>query len=317
MKQPYSRRHFLKQSALTAGALPLFSTDLLAQSRAADEGLPPIHIFSKHLQFLDYADMADAAANMGFKGVELTVRPEGHVLPERVENDLPKAVDALKKVGFSPDLMTTTVGDASEPISIRVLTTAARLGFGQYRTKWYPYPEKQTIPDAIKQFQQQLRGLGELNKSLHLTGCYQNHAGLWAGASIWELWQMLQTANPQFMGVQYDIRHAMVEGGMSWSNGLKLIHPHIKSLTMKDFVWAKKDGKWAVQDVPFGEGMVDFTTYFRLLKQYQVKVPITLHVEYPLGGADQGAKKLTISKNQVFEALKRDLNRLKELWLAA
>ena len=43
-----------------------------------------IHIFSKHLQFLIYKDMAEAAAEMGFDGIDLTVRPNGHVLPERV-----------------------------------------------------------------------------------------------------------------------------------------------------------------------------------------------------------------------------------------
>jgi L-ribulose-5-phosphate 3-epimerase UlaE len=30
-----------------------------------------------------------------------------------------------------------------------------------------------------------------------------------------------------------------------------------------------------------GEGMVDFKTYFKLLKQYRIMVPVTLHLEYP------------------------------------
>ena len=46
---------------------------------------------------------------MGFDGVDLSVRPEGHVLPEKVERDLPKAVEAIRKVGFSPFIMTTAV----------------------------------------------------------------------------------------------------------------------------------------------------------------------------------------------------------------
>ena len=59
-----------------------------------------IHIFSKHLQFLNYQDLAEAAAEMGFDGIDLTVRPKGHVLPERVESDMPKAVEAMRKVGL-------------------------------------------------------------------------------------------------------------------------------------------------------------------------------------------------------------------------
>lgn len=317
MENPYSRRDFLKQTILAAGALPLLSTAFPESASATNAALLDIHIFSKHLQFLNYADMAEVAAEMGFKGVDLTVRPDGHVKPDQVESELPKAVEALKKVGLAPNLMTTTVGDATDPVSVRVLKTAASLGFQYYRTKWYPYREKQTIPDSIQQFQQQLRGLGELNKSLNLIGCYQNHAGLLAGASIWELWQMLQTADPQYMGAQYDIRHATVEGGMSWAIGLRLIRSSIKSLTLKDFQWEKKNGHWVVQDVPIGEGMVDFIAYFRLLKHYNVRVPVSMHVEYPLGGVENGATRITIPQHEVFAAMKRDLARIKEFWQAA
>jgi hypothetical protein len=63
--------------------------------------------------------------------------------------------------------------------------------------------------------------------------------------------------------------------------------------------------------------MVDFNTYFRLLKQANVRVPISLHVEYPMGGAEHGATKLAIPQNELFAAMKRDLNRLKQLWAAA
>lgn len=318
MNQSYPRRHFLKQTALAAGTLPLVSMSELMNERSA--ALPKIHIFSKHLQFLNYADMADAAAAMGFDGVDLTVRPDGHVKPERVDDDLPQAADALKKVGLLPNLMTTAVGDATNPTDRRLLTTAAKLGFQAYRMKWYQYDQKQSIPEALQKFQQQIRTLSELNKNLNLTGCYQNHAGLLVGSSVWELWELLKTADTSFMGIQYDIRHATVEGGESWPNGLRLIQTYLKAITVKDFQWAKKPtaaGKWAVQDVPLGEGMVDFKRYFSLLKKSGWSMPVTLHIEYPVGGAEHGATKLSVPQNEVFAAMKRDLNRLKELWTAA
>ena len=312
-----SRRQFLKQTALVAGALPLASASFAASMGAAELPLPDIHIFSKHLQFLNYADMADAAASMGFNGVDLTVRPDGHVRPERVEDELPKAIDALKKAGMSPKLMTTVVGDATSATDIRVLKTASNAGIQQYRMKWYQYDEKKSIPDAIPGFQHQLKALGELNKSLNLIGCYQNHAGLLVGSSVWELWEILKTADSTYTGVQYDIRHATVEGGQSWPNGLRLLRPQIKSIALKDFRWSTKNGVTTVQDVPLGEGMVDVKTYFRLLKKYDLNVPVSLHIEYPTGGAEHGATKLSIPQKEVFVAMQRDLRRLKELWLSA
>ena len=52
--------------------------------------------------------------------------------------------------------------------------------------------------------------------------------------------------DPQYLGCQYDIRHAVVEGGYSWENGLRLIQPQINSLVLKDFVWKQVEGKWKV-----------------------------------------------------------------------
>jgi len=41
-----------------------------------------ISIFSKHLQWLDYKEMANVLSEVGFDGADLTVRPGGHVLPD-------------------------------------------------------------------------------------------------------------------------------------------------------------------------------------------------------------------------------------------
>jgi L-ribulose-5-phosphate 3-epimerase len=40
-----------------------------------------ICVFSKHLQWTDVKEAAAIARDIGFDGVDLTVRPGGHVLP--------------------------------------------------------------------------------------------------------------------------------------------------------------------------------------------------------------------------------------------
>lgn len=116
------------------------------------------------------------------------------------------------------------------------------------------------------------------------------------------------------MGVQYDIRHAVVEGGMSWKNGLNLIHPHIKILAVKDCIWLKKNGSWVVENVPMGEGMVDFKSYFKILKEFKIQVPVSLHYEYSMGGAEHGASSISTDKQIIFAHMKRDLMKLQQLW---
>ena len=311
-----SRRNFIKRSILAGSFIPFVhgAAQGSAPVKAPSASRLKVHVFSKHLQFLNYGEMAEAAAEIGFDGVDLTVRPKGHVVPERVESDLPKAVEAIRKAGLAHTMMTTAVEDASRSADKKLLETASKLGIKFYRMNWLSYPEKKSIPDAIAGFQQTIKDLGELNKKLRMTGCYQNHSGDRAGASIWELWDMVQKADYQYTGVQYDIRHAVVEGGLSWKNGLRLIQPHIKILALKDFVWAKKNGNYVVQDVPLGEGMVDFKTYFSLLKQYNINVPVSLHYEYPLGGAEHGGTEITVDRKVVFDAMRRDLRLLHELW---
>jgi hypothetical protein len=54
-----------------------------------------------------------------------------------------------------------------------------------------------------------------------------------------------------------------------------------------------------------------------LLKQYNIQLPITMHYEYPLGGAENGAKKLSISSQELLTAMKKDLTLFKQWWAEA
>ncbi len=55
-------------------------------------------------------------AESGFRAVDLTVRPDGHVLPERVEDDLPRAVETLRRSGLTVPMITTAITDANDPL---------------------------------------------------------------------------------------------------------------------------------------------------------------------------------------------------------
>ncbi|PCJ96074.1 MAG: endonuclease [Flavobacteriaceae bacterium] len=317
-KKVISRRKFNKLSATAIGSIPLtgFNSTLFKSTQKPKEDIE-ISLFSKHLQFLDYNEMSAAAAEMGFDGLDLTVRPKGHVLPERVVEDLPKVVSAMTKYGINPQMMTTNVWDISDIEQKTVLETSSKLGFTHYRTGWLKYPEDRAIEESQAIYGLQAKDLEGLNKKLGLIGCYQNHAGNHVGAPIWDMPTILEETNVENMGLQYDIRHAVVEGGSSWELGLRRIKPFIKSIVIKDFKWGQVDGKWKPVNTPLGKGMVDFNRYFLLLKKYQINVPVSLHLEYDLGGAEHGASKITIDKKDVFKQMSKDLMFLKETWKKA
>tara|TARA_R110002051_G_scaffold263759_2_gene323619 strand:+ start:49072 stop:50040 length:969 start_codon:yes stop_codon:yes gene_type:complete len=317
-KNAISRRNFTKLSAGVIGSIPFMGfPNIFFNSKPLTKGDIHISLFSKHLQFLDYNEMAAVTAEMGFNGVDLTVRPKGHVLPERVGDDLPRAVEAMKKYGMSPRMMTTNVWDITDAEQRKVLETASKLGLSHYRTGWLTYSEDIAISKSQALFAKEAQALSKLNTDLNLIGCYQNHAGNHVGAPIWDIPTILSASDANYLGCQYDIRHAVVEGGNSWELDLRLIEPFIKSIVIKDFKWGVVDGKWQPINTPLGEGMVDFNRYFSLLKKYKINVPISLHLEYDLGGAEHGAKEIIIDKKEVFAKMKKDLTFIRTAWESA
>lgn len=314
-----TRRAFLKKSLIAiAGA----SSGLHARGEvnpyAGATGIPPgrllsISVFSKHLQWLNYQEMADTAAGIGFDGIDITVRLDGHVAPERVETDLPVAVEAVKKAGLTVHMITTAIKSADEPHTEAILKTAGALGIPYYRMGWIGYDSKMSMTENESKIRLQLSRLAELNRKYNICGDYQNHSGSNFGSPVWDLAMALRELDPKWIGSQYDILHATVEGANSWPLGLNLLRSHIHTLDIKDFRWEKSNTGWKAQVVPLGEGMVDYQKYFSLLKEYNLKGPFSMHFEYPLGGAESGARKLTIPKEPVLGAMKRDIIKFRQM----
>src|ERR1019366_6931259 len=247
-----SRRSLLLASAslLSGAPAPAFGAD----EKAAPAKLK-VAIFSKHLRFLEGVRLADAAAEIGFDGIDLAVRQGGHVEPERVRQDLAPLVAIIRARGLEVPMLTTDIVDAETPHAADILGAMAELGVPYYR---------------------------------------------WGG---------LRYA----AGVNYDVGHATVEGGVGgWINSLRITGRYLKGVAIKDFRWEKGEhGDWQPRWTPLGEGMVHFPQFFREISALGFSGPLQLHFEYPLGGAEAGRTQITIDREQVLEAMKRDLQRLR------
>ncbi|MEQ8684461.1 MAG: sugar phosphate isomerase/epimerase family protein [Imperialibacter sp.] len=322
-----SRRSFLQKAGLASLTLPLGGYQLLKAAplpaRQPQEklsvlqpfrtvGKHKIGIFSKALQWTDLNQMADMVAESGFDGVDLTVRPGGHVEPERAKDDLPKYAEAMKKVGKEIVMITTAIDDADAPYTVEILETASKLGLGYYRMGWYKYDAQKSVADNLSFYAEKMKSLAELNKAYRIWGGYQNIAGANVGSPLWDLVQILQQVNSPWLGSQYDIRHAFVEGANSWPLGFDQLRPDIKTTVLKDFYWGKANGKWEIVNVPMGEGMVDFKNYFDKMKVLAPDIPISVHQEYDLGGAELGQVKANITEAQLIAAMKKDFEFIKK-----
>ena len=298
------RREFLRTAALAAGSGLVLPS--LAQKDSAKACL---HIFSKPLQWLGYDALAETLAQAGLGGIDLSVRPKGHVEPEKVEQDLPRAVEAARKQGLKVEMMVTAITSAEDPLAERVLKTAAQCGVKIYRMGYVRYDEALGVEGSIEKNHKQMAALEALNKKCGITGCYQNHYawgdGLFGGP-VWDIYYMLKGFDPQWLGCQYDIRHAVAESGGSWSVALKLIAPYIRSTCLKDFAWAKKKDKWMPDDVFAGEGMVPWDNYFKLVKSLKLGGPVSVHCEWELFTKEEQALPESERRALAVRKIKRD-----------
>ncbi len=255
--------------------------------------------FIKFLQEMPYDQLAETIAEMGFDGIEATVRPRGYILPENAEDELPKLVEALRNHGLEITIMTTDISSVDQPHTERVLRTAAALGIQRYRMSYYRYDLSKPVAEQLQAFKPVAAELADLNRQLGISAVYQNHAGAkYLGASCWDLYELLRDRPVREIGVAFDIRHATVEGGLAWPVYVNLLRPHFGAVCVKDFVWHGR----RPENVPLGDGQVD-PAFFKMLRQSDYTGPISLHIEY----LEQAGLKPNI------KALQDDLTKLRTL----
>ncbi len=275
-----NRRSFLQKSGLVLAQIPLMKIAALA-SPLPQATSNPVCIYSKHLHWLDFAEMGIYAKELGFDGIDLTVRKGGHIEPEMAENLLPKAIEEITRSGLIVPMMVTDINTVDDSLTEKIIKTAAASGIKFYRFAYYRYTHESSIPAQLDLFRKKIEKLADLNAKYNIHGAYQNHAGDYVGASVWDIWHLINGLDSRYIGVQFDPRHAVVEGGESWPVDMRLVKDYIRCSIVKDFLWEKQD-KWVVKNTPLGEGMVDFPQYFQLYKQFNISGPISLHVEYPI-----------------------------------
>ena len=281
---------------------------------------PPLKIavFSKHLQFVKDDELASLAQQIGVQGIDLTVRSKGHIEPESVARELPRLVEIIRKKGLEVPMVTTEINSVS-PEAESILKTCAQLGIRYYRFGSLKYNDSAPPQQQLNALKPRMKALAELNHKLGVCGMYHTHSGAGQlGASIWDLHILFEGLPTSAIGVNYDIGHATIEGGLGgWISTAKLTGAGgMNGLAIKDFVWTKGPKGWDAKWVPLGEGMVKFQQFFALLAKTDFHGPVQIHYEYPLGGADKGATELTMERSKVLAAMTKDVDALKG-WLTA
>src|SRR5579871_6209619 len=221
-----TRREFVAGTAAMTAASNL--------ARANEAPAPSIVLFSKPLQSMPPKRLAEAAKQIGFTGIDLTVRPGGHVLPERVAEDLPKAYDAIHTAGLDVPMITTELLSVRDPAAEPTLATAARLKIPLAKPGYYKY-RFSDVRAELAEVAADFRPLAKLAQSKGVKMGFHNHTGN-VGGPVWDIGEILTGLDPAWAGYYFDPAHAVAEGGgAGWKVALGRVAPRIFMTSIKDF----------------------------------------------------------------------------------
>ena len=291
----------ISRRTVLAGAGLLAASAVTAT--AAPAGKLKVAIFSKHLQFVKGDELPRLAAEIGFDAIDITVRKGGHIEPDRVRQDLPGLVASIRKHGLEVPMITTDIVDTTTPYTEDILRTMADLGIRHYRWNNFRYVDNKPIIAQLQALRPAVEKLADLNKKHQVSAMYHTHSGVnLVGASFWDLHILMDGMDPNAVGVNFDIGHATVEGGLGgWINNFRVVTDRLSGVAVKDFLWGKNaKGDWQPQWKPLGEGMVRLPQFFKMLAASGFDGPLQMHFEYELG-----------TPAQTKEYMKRDLATLR------
>ena len=300
-----SRREFVATiGAAAAAAAHTSAKDAELRRAAGFRG--QFCFFSKHLPMLAWGPLGEAVKQVGFDGVDLTVRPRGHVDPARAREDLPRAIEAIRRHGLEVPMVTTALLSADDPAAKAILETAGRHGVRFFKPGYYDY-KLADVRAEVAAAGRALAGLAQLGQSCGIELGYHNHEGN-IGASVWDIAPEIDRLPEKWAGYYFDVRHAVVEGGrVGWKSATRLVAPRLKMIAVKDVFWEKSDRGWRLHDCPLGQGMVDWAWYSKALAEGGFQGPVSLHLEYDIEGATADE-----TRERTLEAAARDLQFIRD-----
>jgi L-ribulose-5-phosphate 3-epimerase len=272
-------------------------------------------LFSKPVPQLKWQELAQHAKAAGFGGIDLTVRRDGHVMPSRAAEDLPKAVAAIRAEGLEVPMITTELLTDSDPTAAPIIRTAAELHIPFLKPGYYHY-QFVDVRKELAAAGEQFRSLVGLGAKHGVQVGFHNHAG-YIGCQLWDIASVMDTLDPKYAGYYYDLDNAAMEGGVEgWRIAANLVMPRLKMMGVKDFSWRKTEEKgWQATNCPLGEGMCKYPELLKMVAATGFHGPVSLHMEYEIAGVsnNQGIALSRETDDQVMVAAQRDLETLKSL----
>jgi sugar phosphate isomerase/epimerase len=272
-------------------------------------------LFTDNLADLTIAQACDAAKAAGFDGLDLTLRPGGHVLPENAEKGMADAKTIADKAGAAIPMISTGITDADSPHAEAIFAAAAHYGARRVKLGYWPYEPFGTLTKQVDHARTMLGRIVPLAKKYHVLPCVHCHSGRFVASGGPMLYLVLRDFDPSEVGAYVDPMHMTIEGGRAgWEMGLDLLAPWIALVGIKNFRWLpdKRDDqgqlRWKWEYCPLADGQAPLPEFMAYLARLKYDGIVSFHSEYK---GDTSFRRL--STPELLDQSAADLRFLKKL----
>lgn len=271
--------------------------------------------FTKSFQDRSIPEVCGMFQSIGLDGLDLTVRPGGHIEPDAVRSELPQAVQAAQENGLQVLMLTTSITEPDERAEA-ILATASEVGIDRIKLGYYSYDGFGDLARQIYDVRRRLERVSELAAKHNVLPCVHIHSGSHIPSHGTMLYELLRDISPERLGAYVDPLHMTLEGGADgWRQGLDLLGPWIALTSIKNFAWEpdQRDAtgqlRWRTRTVPIADGIAPLPDYVAALQELGYDGIYSLHSEYKGGRSFED-----LDTDACLAQTKRDLAHLRKLF---
>jgi L-ribulose-5-phosphate 3-epimerase len=241
----------------------------------AQRKTPMVCAFSGNLAKVPYAELGNIAGQIGYDGVDLTVMDGGHVNPRITNVDLVRAIESVRGAGLEVPMITTTLTSPADPTMFPILAITGHTQVHLFRTGFWPWGFMPDLQRRSAEIRSDLMALAQVGKQYEMTAMIPNRAGGFFGEVLWDANAIVSTLDANWIGYYFDPSQTQ-----AWETALLLVRPRLRAVAVQDYYWERSGKAWVRRMCPLGEGMVDWSLFFRILAQSRFTGPLSVHFEY-------------------------------------
>jgi len=249
-------------------------------------------IFTEHFQSLPIPEVCRVFQRIGVDGLDLTVRPGGHIKPEDAKTELPKAAQAARDVGLEIMMLTTDITTADRHAE-EILATCNNLGIDRIKLGYYSPGTFGSLAGEMSDVRRRLDDVVKLAAKHGVRPCVHVHSGETIPSNGFLLHQLIRDIPPDRIGAFLDSYHMTMTGAAGgWRQAIDLLTPWISLVALKNFRWERLDRdelgqqRWRTNYCRLEDGIAPIPDFVRTVHKAGYRGFYTLHTEYRLGVKD-------------------------------